>query len=94
MKVIDLFSKFDEETLVTFEFKKFDTSEGDWVDDLVQTYKMKDILSFDNIECEVQEFLNTEVLELFSFDNTSNVEIDTNYDDKLGTEVKVTKYTE
>lgn len=55
------------------------TSDGDWVDDLVQTYKMKDILSFNGIDCEVQKFLNTEVLELFSSDETSNVEIDTDY---------------
>lgn len=94
MKIIDLFKKFDEETLVMFEFLKFDSSEGDWVDDLVQTYKIKDILSLDSIDCEVQEFLNTDVIKLFSSDDTSNVEIDTNYDNKLGTKVKVTKYTE
>lgn len=94
MKVIDLFRKFDEETLVMFEFLKFDSSEGDWVDDLVKTYKVKDVLSFDSIEFEIQEFLNTEVLELFSPDDTSNVEVDVGYDSKLGTKVKVTKYTE
>ena len=94
MKVMDLFRKFDKETLVTFEFLKFDSSEGGWVDDLVQSYKIKDILSFDSIDCEVQEFLNTDVLKLFSYDDTSNIEIDVGYDSKLGTKVKVTKYTE
>lgn len=58
MKVIDLFSKFDEETLVIFGF------------------------------------LNTDVLKLFSSNDTSNIEIDVDYDGKLGTKVKVTKYTE
>lgn len=58
MKVIDLFRKFDEETLLMFEF------------------------------------LNTDVLKLFSSNDTSNIEIDVDYDGKLGTKVKVTKYTE
>lgn len=94
MKVIDLFRKFDKETLVTFEFMKFDSSEGDWVNDLVQSYKLGEVISYQNIDCEVQEFLNTDVLKLFSSDDTSNVEIDVGYGGELGTKVKVTKYTE
>lgn len=40
------------------------------------------------------EFLNIDVLKLFSSNDTSNIEIDVDYDGKLGTKVKVTKYTE
>ena len=90
MKVIDLFREFDEDTLVTFEFLKFDSSEEDWVDDLVQTYKMKDILFLEFEQNEIYELLSKKVIELFSPNNTSDVQIELDYVGEEGAEIKIT----
>ena len=102
MKIKDLLKEYDGDTLVQFEFYQFNGVYNAWETALLDTYKLSDILSDttqnDSIYPGVEKLLDSNIVDYFSEDDSSNLTIGFNktleYFNKEVKGIKITKYEE
>lgn len=102
MKIKDLLKEYDGDTLVQFEFYQFNGVYNAWETALLDTYKLSELLSDttqnDSIYPEVKKLLDSNVVDYFSEDNSSNLIIGFDktleYFNKEVKGIKITKYEE
>lgn len=90
LRLIDLLKEVDKDTPITFEFREFNSMEEYWEEIFCVTYKMKDILFLEFEQNEIYELLSKKVIELFSPNNTSDVQIELDYVGEEGAGIKIT----
>lgn len=102
MKIKDLLKEYDGDTLVQFEFYQFNGVYNAWETALLDTYKLSDLLSEkaqkDSIYPGVKKLLDSNIVDYFSEDNSSNLTIGFDktleYFNKEVKGIKITKYEE
>lgn len=90
LRLIDLLKEVDKETPITFEFRKFNPMEEYWEEIFCATYKIKDVLFLKFEQEEIFELLSKKIIDLFSPNNTSDVQIELDYVGKEGAGIKIT----
>jgi len=102
MKIKDLLKEYDGDTLVQFEFYQFNGVYNAWETALIDTYKLSELLSDttqnDSIYPGVKKLLDSNIVDYFSEDNSSNLTIGFDktleYFNKEVKGIKITKYEE
>ena len=102
MKIKDLLKEYDGDTLVQFEFYQFNGVYNAWETALLDTYKLSELLSDttqnDSIYPGVKKLLDSNIVDYFSEDNSSNLTIGFDktleYFNKEVKGIKITKYEE